>query len=134
MPKEREKGPFHVLSNFLDEETGLYYFGARYYDPRTSVWQSPDPILGKYLPSGNRERDQKLSGAGGVYTSFNISLYAYAHMNPVTYTDPILGPNNNWGALFDYGRGDTDQRMSIRTDPSQLFNIRDRVPTNGGYE
>src|SRR5206468_7737058 len=29
----------------LDEETQLYYFGARYYDPRTSVWQSPDPAL-----------------------------------------------------------------------------------------
>src|SRR5262249_41502743 len=27
----------------LDEETDLYYYGARYYDPRTSVWQSADP-------------------------------------------------------------------------------------------
>ncbi|WP_317126985.1 RHS repeat-associated core domain-containing protein [Apibacter raozihei] len=22
----------------LDEETGLYYYGARYYNPRESVW------------------------------------------------------------------------------------------------
>jgi RHS repeat-associated protein len=24
----------------LDDMTGLYYYGARYYDPRMSVWQS----------------------------------------------------------------------------------------------
>jgi RHS repeat-associated protein len=26
----------------LDEETGLYYYGARYYDPKTSLWLSTD--------------------------------------------------------------------------------------------
>jgi uncharacterized protein RhaS with RHS repeats len=29
----------------LDEETGLYYYGARYYNPATSVWLSVDPII-----------------------------------------------------------------------------------------
>ncbi|MFC0629526.1 RHS repeat protein, partial [Kribbella deserti] len=28
-----------------DHQTGLYYHGARYYDPRTSQWQSTDPAL-----------------------------------------------------------------------------------------
>ncbi len=28
----------------LDEETGLYYYGARYYDPKMSVWYSTDPM------------------------------------------------------------------------------------------
>lgn len=32
----------------LDEETGLYYYGARYYDPRTSIWLSVDPLAEKY--------------------------------------------------------------------------------------
>jgi RHS repeat-associated protein len=45
-----QRTPYHFTSKELDEETGLYYFGARYYDPRTSVWQSADPILAKYLP------------------------------------------------------------------------------------
>ena len=44
---------FQFTAKELDSETGLYYFGARYYDPRTSVWQSADPILGKYLPKRN---------------------------------------------------------------------------------
>ncbi|MBV7317631.1 RHS repeat-associated core domain-containing protein [Shewanella sp. NIFS-20-20] len=38
--------PYYLTGKELDEATGLYYFGACYYDPRTSVWQSPDPILG----------------------------------------------------------------------------------------
>ena len=28
----------------LDEETGLYYYGARYYDPRLSMWLGTDPM------------------------------------------------------------------------------------------
>lgn len=27
----------------LDEDTGLSYFGARYYDPKLSIWLSVDP-------------------------------------------------------------------------------------------
>ena len=26
----------------------LYYYGARYYDPRTSVWLGVDPLSDKY--------------------------------------------------------------------------------------
>ena len=27
-----------------DEETGMYYYGARYYEPRLSLWMSTDPM------------------------------------------------------------------------------------------
>ena len=36
-----QRTPYLFTAKELDEETQLYYFGARYYDPRTSVWQSP---------------------------------------------------------------------------------------------
>ncbi len=72
----------------LGTETGLIYFGARYYDPRTSVWQSPDPILAKYLPTGDKEKDKNLPGMGGVFNSSNLNLFAYTHQNPVKYIDP----------------------------------------------
>ena len=35
--------PYLFNGKELDEETGLYYYGARYYDPRTSLWLSTDP-------------------------------------------------------------------------------------------
>ncbi len=79
-----QRTPYHFTAKELDEETGLYYFGARYYDPRTSVWQSPDPILASYLPTG----DKKLPGMGGVFNSANIGLYTYTHNKPTGYIDP----------------------------------------------
>jgi RHS repeat-associated protein len=48
-----EKGRIgqQVTGKELDEETGLMYFGARYYDPKISSWISTDPALETdYLP------------------------------------------------------------------------------------
>jgi len=64
----------------------LYYFGARYYDARTSVWVSPDPILDKYLPTG--KKDEQLPGMGGVFNGVNLNPYNYAGQNPVMIFDP----------------------------------------------
>lgn len=71
--------PYRFTGKELDEETGLYYYGARYYDPRTSVWQSPDPILDQYM-NGKTNK--------GVFNPKNIGLFAYTHNNPVNYNDP----------------------------------------------
>jgi RHS repeat-associated protein len=59
--------PYLFNAKELDEETGLYYYGARYYDSRTSVWLSTDPLQEKYP---------------------NISTYAYTLQNPVKLIDP----------------------------------------------
>ncbi|WP_437506793.1 Imm53 family immunity protein [Sorangium sp. So ce1099] len=62
----------------LDVGTGLYYFGARFYDGRQSQWVSPDPMVAQYFGGGP---------ALGVYAPRNLSLYAYAGNNPVNYVD-----------------------------------------------
>ncbi len=36
--------PFHFSSKFTDVETGLNYYGYRYYDPGNGRWPSRDPI------------------------------------------------------------------------------------------
>ncbi|NAW50254.1 hypothetical protein GNY06_02245, partial [Elizabethkingia argentiflava] len=51
----------------LDDETGYYYYGARYYNPRVSLWLNVDPLAEK-MPSW--------------------SPYAYAFNNPVRLVDP----------------------------------------------
>jgi RHS repeat-associated protein len=85
--------PYRFTGKELDEETGLYYYGARYLDPRTSRWLSADPALGEYLPSAPvndeaRRRNGNLPGMGGVYNYVNLHVYHYAGNNPVKYVDP----------------------------------------------
>jgi RHS repeat-associated protein len=64
--KEVESCTF--TSKELDDETGLYYFGARYLDPQVSRWMSADPIM-----------DNAKKG---------FSVYGYGNNNPLSYTDP----------------------------------------------
>jgi RHS repeat-associated protein len=77
----------------LETETGLYYYGARYLDPKTSRWLSADPAVGDYLPGAPvsdeaRRRNGSLPGMGGVYNYVNLHVYHYAGNNPVKYIDP----------------------------------------------
>jgi len=53
-----------------DEETELYYYGARYYDPRLASFLSTDPII------------------GDVYLPIYLNAYAPMHHNPVKLIDP----------------------------------------------
>lgn len=79
----KQRTPYLFTGKELDEETGLYYFGARYYDPRTSVWASMDPILESYV--GSSVEDLKNSG---VFGSANLALMSYSYNNPAVFYDP----------------------------------------------
>ena len=70
-----QRTPYLFTSKELDEETGLYYYGARYYDPRVSQFISADPLL-----SRNPEK--------GIDRSQFLNAYAYANNNPVMFIDP----------------------------------------------
>lgn len=59
--------PYLFNAKEFDEETGLYYYGARYYDSRLSMWYGVDALAEKYP---------------------NISPYNYCVGNPVMYVDP----------------------------------------------
>ena len=41
--------PYLFNAKEFDEETGLYYYGARYYEQKTSLWISTDPLQEKYF-------------------------------------------------------------------------------------
>jgi RHS repeat-associated protein len=86
-----ESGKFS--SKEQDPETGFYYYGARYLDPRTSRWLSGDPAMGEYIPVAPindeaKKNNQNLPGQGGVFNLVNLHVYHYAGNNPVKYTDP----------------------------------------------
>jgi len=59
--------PFKFNGKEMDEETGNYYYGARYYDPKLSIFIGVDPLADKYP---------------------GISPYAYCLNNPINLTDP----------------------------------------------
>jgi len=73
--------PFRFTGKELDEETGLYYYGARYLDPKYSRWLSGDPAITDYMAGTS-------AGEGGIYNTVNLSAYHYAGNNPVKYVDP----------------------------------------------
>jgi RHS repeat-associated protein len=86
-----EKPPYRFTGKELDGETGLYYYGARYRDPRAGRRLSADPAAGEYVPAAAAGR------RGGVYNAVNLHLYHYAgnlHLyhyagnNMVKYTGP----------------------------------------------
>ena len=63
-----QANPWRYATKYLDEETGLYYFGRRYLDPVTGQWMSRE-LLGE---------DESLN------------LYSYCHNDPVNRVD-VLG-------------------------------------------
>uniref|UniRef100_UPI000493C947 RHS repeat-associated core domain-containing protein n=1 Tax=Treponema pedis TaxID=409322 RepID=UPI000493C947 len=88
-----DKLPFRFTGKELDEETGLYYYGARYLDPKYSRWLSGDPALGEYIPKAPiddeaKKHNENLPGMGGIYNTVNLHVYHYAGNNPVKYIDP----------------------------------------------
>ena len=85
--------PYLFTGKELDPETNLYYYGARYLDPKRSRWISGDPAMGEYIPGAPvndeaRKRNQNLPGIGGVFNIVNLHVYHYAGNNPVKYIDP----------------------------------------------
>ena len=59
--------PYLFNAKELDEETGLYYYGARYLNPMDAMWLSVDPLFEKYV---------------------GMSPYNYCAGNPVKLVDP----------------------------------------------
>jgi RHS repeat-associated protein len=70
-----QRTPYRFTSKELDEETGLYYSGARYYDPRVGVFISTDPLM-------------QSNPARGLTESHFYNLYHYANNNPLKFVDP----------------------------------------------
>jgi len=88
-----DKLPFRFTGKEMDEETGLYYYGARYLDPKYSRWISTDPALSDYIPKAPiddeaKKHNENLPGMGGVFNVVNLHLYHYAGNNPIKYEDP----------------------------------------------
>ena len=102
--------PIRYRGYYFDVETGLYYLGARYYDPETGRFLNSDAI--EYLAP------EQLGG---------LNLYAYCGNNPVIAMDPTGSSWNsfwkgvgdwlgdNWDIVFGVGLLVTSVAISVVT-------------------
>ena len=79
--------PYLFNAKEFDEETGMYYYGARYYEPRLSLWMSTDPLEEDY---------------------YNVSTYCYVFNNPLRFIDPtgLSGDEpDGWSITGNFAKG-----------------------------
>lgn len=125
-----QRTPYLYNAKELDDETGLYYYGARYYDGRNNVWQSVDPlILGGYLGSQSQK---------GVFNPVNLAVYSYVGQNPVNYTDyegtQINPPSIYRGSGITATMTDFFERESGNNKPYSFDKLKNRDFWSGGPE
>ncbi len=88
----RYQNQYKFNAKELDSETGLYYYGARYYNPRLSIWYGVDPLAEKHP---------------------EISPYVYTANNPVKYIDPD-GQDFILAILAMFRKDRTVAKMEVR--------------------
>ena len=115
--------PYKFNGKQFDEETGLYYYGARYLNPVTSLWYGVDPLAEKYQASGsylycrqNPVRRVDVDGNDEVHINGDGRIVKVINDHSVYIT--IVDPKGNRHSLSSYnispyfwriGRGDNLQ-------------------------
>jgi RHS repeat-associated protein len=68
--QEQISNPLKYAGEYYDDESGLYYLRARYYDPATSRMLTED------------------SYPGDIMDPLSLNLYTYCNNDPINFTDP----------------------------------------------
>ena len=100
----REELPYKFNGKQFDEETGLYYYGARCMNPKTSLWYGVDPLAEKYV---------------------SISPYSYCKSSPMNYIDEK--------GLYPKGIVTIHYERSIVTTAPSITGATMNVPTQYVY-
>ncbi len=91
----------------LDNETGLYYYGARYLDPTGAMWLSVDPMWEKYA---------------------GMNPYNYCAGNPVKLVDP----DGREGIVVSGSPGDHDNKTHFLVNGlDRAMSAKKHVKTSG---
>jgi RHS repeat-associated protein len=89
--------PYLFNAKELDEEAGLYYYGARYLNPTSGMWLSTDPLFEKNI---------------------DASPYSYCHGNPVNKVD-VMGLDDSFycedGSKIGSVKSETNNYYVVRT-------------------
>ncbi len=122
-----EDNPFRFSTKYTDDESGLVYYGYRFYDPELGRWPSRDP-----LEEGFKTFTRFNPHAWRVETIYDFSesepnLYAFVENDPVKEIDPDgrakfkyhgnwCGPgwtSGKWISAGDFDWGDGDLAIPV---------------------
>ncbi|MFP3596601.1 RHS repeat domain-containing protein [Chryseobacterium sp. SIMBA_029] len=110
--KASNNSPYKFNGKELDAETAYYYYGARYYNPRVSLWLNVDPLAEK-MPSW--------------------SPYVMSFNNPVRFVDPDgRAPLDIIFNLYDVSSGKYREYARIKSEKYNMdVNISAPYPVHG---
>ena len=110
--------PYKFNGKQFDEETGLYYYGARYLNPMASIWYGVDPLAEKYVTTGGYaytlDNPVRLIDLDGRRPKLYVETHGFGH------TFITVGEGKNT-IVYTYGRymgGDKGKSSSGASDPS----------------
>ena len=103
--------PWKFNGKELDSETGLYYYGARYYEPVLALWYSVDAMAEKYPNMG-----------GSVYCVGNPVKFVDPDGNDGTAVVDMENHNITISQVFYYNQN--DRAISYYLDDTEKENVQ----------
>ena len=95
----------YLFTGKEQDQTGLYYYGARFYDPLVGRFISPDTTV----PGGGKDSQQ-------------VDRYGYSRNNPIRYFDPT--GHDSWdsqGCSEEWTNASTESIDPADTDPVEIL-------------
>jgi RHS repeat-associated protein len=103
-----DQNPYRFSTKYFDNESGLLYYGYRYYSPSLGRWLNRDPIneLGSFLLKYTGQYQDQETGLHYNYNRYfdprtgryltpdpigmvgGLNLFAYVENNPINWIDP----------------------------------------------
>jgi RHS repeat-associated protein len=108
---------FGYTGHEQDEETGLYYFKARFYDPDTGRFLTQDSYL------------------GDVNTAPSLHRYLYAYANPTVWVDLDGYESTRWDSEEEIPHGTNYWVISRGSGPAAYYSAdKSSYEDSAGYE
>jgi len=85
----------------MDRETGMYYYGARYYDPRISIFVSVDPLAEQ-----------------------TMEPYLYTGNNPIMFTDPTGMSKDGIDTVYE--NENTGEKVEVKDGIDRTLKVDDK--------
>lgn len=109
-PNKPFNNPFKYAGEVEDEESGLIFLRARYYDPSS----------GRFITEDTYE--------GQITNPLSLNLYTYVLNNPLSYVDPTGHYCQSTNGKYGHSGGCSDPKNASRYVPDNIYNANKGKP------